>query len=98
MKIKNVKINKFKRFTDLSISDIPETARLIVLVGPNGSGKTSIFEAFNHYYQLGGYGSAGAQEDRKSTRLNSSHVAISYAVFCLKKKKMTVIIVHVPEE
>src|SRR5437870_11146396 len=27
--------------------------------------------------------------DRKSTRLNSSHVAISYAVFCLKKKKKT---------
>src|SRR5215208_5919326 len=30
---------------------------------------------------------AVAAEDRKSTRLNSSHVAISYAVFCLKKKK-----------
>ena len=29
---------------------------------------------------------AGAPEDRKSTRLNSSHVRISYAVFCLKKK------------
>src|SRR5438067_824865 len=28
-----------------------------------------------------------SQEDRKSTRLNSSHVSISYAVFCLKKKK-----------
>src|SRR5690606_34871 len=28
----------------------------------------------------------GADEDRKSTRLNSSHVKISYAVFCLKKK------------
>src|SRR5690625_6153506 len=28
-------------------------------------------------------------KDRKSTRLNSSHVAISYAVFCLKKKKRT---------
>src|SRR5437868_12036633 len=28
-----------------------------------------------------------ADEDRKSTRLNSSHVSISYAVFCLKKKK-----------
>src|SRR5690606_40604684 len=28
-------------------------------------------------------------EDRKSTRLNSSHVKISYAVFCLKKKKKT---------
>src|SRR3712207_7345960 len=28
-------------------------------------------------------------EDRKSTRLNSSHANISYAVFCLKKKKIT---------
>src|SRR5262245_64300134 len=28
-----------------------------------------------------------AAEDRKSTRLNSSHLGISYAVFCLKKKK-----------
>src|SRR5438034_8138513 len=28
-------------------------------------------------------------EDRKSTRLNSSHTVISYAVFCLKKKKKT---------
>src|SRR5207253_11016961 len=31
-----------------------------------------------------------AQPDRKSTRLNSSHVAISYAVFCLKKKKKNI--------
>src|SRR5690625_6936803 len=31
-------------------------------------------------------------EDRKSTRLNSSHVAISYAVFCLKKKTIVIII------
>src|SRR5699024_11369796 len=29
------------------------------------------------------------EEDRKSTRLNSSHVSISYAVFCLKRKKST---------
>src|SRR5699024_11567332 len=29
------------------------------------------------------------KEDRKSTRLNSSHVSISYAVFCLKKKTIT---------
>src|SRR5690625_6548465 len=37
--------------------------------------------------------------DRKSTRLNSSHVAISYAVFCLKKKtkiKKTLIFLHHP--
>src|SRR5256885_5411660 len=34
-------------------------------------------------------------EDRKSTRLNSSHLVISYAVFCLKKKKKTHI--HIPQ-
>src|SRR5574337_1843242 len=31
-------------------------------------------------------------EDRKSTRLNSSHHSISYAVFCLKKKKQTFLV------
>src|SRR5439155_14683970 len=32
-------------------------------------------------------GTSNIDQDRKSTRLNSSHVAISYSVFCLKKKK-----------
>src|SRR5437870_13336820 len=36
----------------------------------------------------------GAPRDRKSTRLNSSHVAISYAVFCLKKKKKKTITIR----
>src|SRR5690625_7634077 len=35
------------------------------------------------------YGEFDMKSDRKSTRLNSSHVAISYAVFCLKKKNNT---------
>src|SRR2546430_3914412 len=35
---------------------------------------------------------AGGERDRKSTRLNSSHSQISYAVFCLKKKKKKTII------
>src|SRR5207253_5286376 len=39
---------------------------------------------FNRYSQL----QDAVEQDRKSTRLNSSHVAISYAVFCLKKKKI----------
>src|SRR3712207_6921646 len=34
------------------------------------------------------------QQDRKSTRLNSSHANISYAVFCLKKKKHTDLTMH----
>src|SRR5690349_23964814 len=37
---------------------------------------------------------SGRASDRKSTRLNSSHVEISYAVFCLKKKKK---IRHIPD-
>src|SRR5690242_21462276 len=35
---------------------------------------------------LSGGGDLQAEADRKSTRLNSSHMSISYAVFCLKKK------------
>src|SRR3712207_8695906 len=36
---------------------------------------------------------AGERVDRKSTRLNSSHANISYAVFCLKKKKSNSIVI-----
>src|SRR5947209_10034433 len=36
-----------------------------------------------------GIGTPTPSQDRKSTRLNSSHANISYAVFCLKKKKIT---------
>src|SRR5699024_11614960 len=46
-------------------------------------------------HRIGGGDAAGGrigQQDRKSTRLNSSHVSISYAVFCLKKKKETYMI------
>src|SRR5690625_1333031 len=38
------------------------------------------------YYESGLRIGVAVDKDRKSTRLNSSHVAISYAVFCLKKK------------
>src|SRR5256886_6750751 len=38
--------------------------------------------------KLEGFAEKSAQQDRKSTRLNSSHSQISYAVFCLKKKKI----------
>src|SRR5256885_6179792 len=41
------------------------------------------------YRDVAGGGRAPADLDRKSTRLNSSHLVISYAVFCLKKKKKT---------
>src|SRR6266850_4017072 len=40
----------------------------------------------------------GPHEDRKSTRLNSSHLVISYAVFCLKKKKKKTIILKLKKK
>src|SRR5438034_3446835 len=45
-----------------------------------------------------GRGDAGEHRDRKSTRLNSSHTVISYAVFCLKKKKTKCEIIERGEE
>src|SRR3712207_7315349 len=45
----------------------------------------------------GGPGWGARLEDRKSTRLNSSHANISYAVFCLKKKKRAYIRAHARE-
>src|SRR5699024_11703553 len=48
----------------------------------------ALARALGHGLRALGHGAAGAGSgrDRKSTRLNSSHVSISYAVFCLKKK------------
>src|SRR5438067_7212829 len=54
-----------------------------------GFGELDAFGAFaKRRRKWGVLGEACYQsQDRKSTRLNSSHVSISYAVFCLKKKK-----------
>src|SRR5258708_13425194 len=48
----------------------------------NGGGKHSSAEQRDEF--------TGIDGDRKSTRLNSSHQIISYAVFCLKKKKINI--------
>ena len=55
MKIQDVHIQHYKRFTNLTITGLPVTAKLVVLVGPNGCGKTSLFEAFNHWYMYEGF-------------------------------------------
>ena len=75
MKIKKVTLNQFKRFSDLIISEIPETARLIVLVGPNGCGKTSLFEALNHWYRYHSGMGVGAQDyiQKKGDNVTTGH-------------------------
>src|SRR5256885_10177769 len=51
---------------------------------PNGDGRAILMERPDD--KIGAYATHTGR-DRKSTRLNSSHLVISYAVFCLKKKK-----------
>src|SRR5690606_42030869 len=62
------------------------TAPVAGIIGPNGAGKTTTMNVVSGFHRRG---LARAIGDRKSTRLNSSHVKISYAVFCLKKKNDT---------
>ena len=52
MKIAKVTLKRFKRFTDLTVEDLPQTARLIILAGPNGCGKSSFFDALNIWHSL----------------------------------------------
>src|SRR3712207_7455401 len=65
-----------------SAEQLFDANELIILCHPVGAaGRTSFdLSAIQRHGQIG---------DRKSTRLNSSHANISYAVFCLKKKKKT---------
>lgn len=49
MRLESIRIRDFKRFVDLTVQSIPLTAKLVILTGPNGSGKTSLFEAFNYW-------------------------------------------------
>src|SRR5947208_11689346 len=52
-----------------------------------GAGARAPVRSGDHVQRNGQHGEVEAVADRKSTRLNSSHQIISYAVFCLKKKK-----------
>lgn len=45
MKIRQIRLNNFKRFTDTTIGEIPREVRLVVIVGPNGCGKSSVIDA-----------------------------------------------------
>ncbi|MCA1702186.1 MAG: ATP-binding protein [Actinobacteria bacterium] len=56
-------MKSFKRFHDLVISDLPGSARLIVLAGPNGTGKSSLFDAFKTWHHMhGGHGAGLSAE------------------------------------
>ena len=77
MRIRDIYLTGFKRFTDLTIEDIPDTAKLVILVGPSGSGKSALFEAINawgkdhgnsrydpEYYRKGGQPTTSGVQER----------------------------------
>src|SRR5205085_12139241 len=75
----------------LSLHDaLPICKATLFLVGALAIGKLATPFLYRQAARLhGGRNGVASLPDRKSTRLNSSHSQISYAVFCLKKKKKT---------
>lgn len=72
MRISSIKLKNFKRFTDLQISEIPKTAKLIVIVGPNGCGKSSLFDALIHWYRC--HTGFGRHDDKAYYQKHSAEV------------------------
>src|SRR5438045_7323930 len=78
----------------LSLHDALPISKNILMIGPTGVGKTEISRRLARLagapflkVEATKFTEVGYVGDRKSTRLNSSHLGISYAVFCFKKKR-----------
>ena len=77
MKIKSIKLKDFKRFTDLTIEGLSETAKLVVMIGPNGCGKSSVFDALNCYTYIV-KNSAYPSDDKDVSPLELQHMTGYY--------------------
>jgi AAA15 family ATPase/GTPase len=77
MKINSINLFNFKRFTELHIENIPNTAKLVLIIGSNGSGKSSVFDSFD-FLQKGPFKGQPYSDDdslnyyRKNKSLNAS--------------------------
>jgi hypothetical protein len=80
MRIKRVQFKQFKRFADLTIENIPPSARLVVMVGPNGNGKSSVFDGlltwFAHNSGRGSWDSTYHQRDQSLNLGFNTHVNV----------------------
>src|SRR2546427_1180225 len=77
-------------FRSLWVFDLPDVVVIAAHATEQAVGADPVARRF-HEVRHGdgvGVGSRRLERDRKSTRLNSSHSQISYAVFCLKKKRI----------
>jgi len=62
MHVASIRMVGFKRFSNTLLDGIPASAKLVVLAGPNGTGKSSIFDAFKTWHRFNGGAGAGWDE------------------------------------
>ena len=84
MRFKSAVIKDFKRFTNLTVQDVPETARLIMLAGPNGSGKSSFFDALSSWHKMYARGNTWKDDyhmkvyARKVRQWNEKNISVTF--------------------
>jgi len=77
MRVKSVHLKNFKRFTDLRIDRIPKSAKVVVVVGPAGCGKSSLFDAFIQWYRMNtGFGPVGDELYYRKDQAQPWHVEV----------------------
>src|SRR5699024_11772517 len=84
--LQNIRQEFFRQWIDYVINKIKSLGSEIYPIQKNLKSKHLLLLKAGHIL-LNNFDRIVLSKDRKSTRLNSSHVSISYAVFCLKKKK-----------
>lgn len=80
MRLLDIRVRNFRRFSDLTVTGIPPTAKLVVLAGPNGSGKSSFFDALLLKYRVDsqyGWTEDAKYYNRPQEKLIDLHVRIS---------------------
>ena len=77
MRLKSARIRHFKRFVDLTIHNLPTDPKLIILLGPNGCGKSSLFDAFQRSLKVDRFYGYGEELERYYRRATSVGVAES---------------------
>ena len=84
VKLQSAQIRNFKRFVDLTIRNLPPDAKLVVLLGPNGCGKSSLFDAFQRRLKVDQFYGMSAEFQRyyrratSETTAENEHVALHF--------------------